>query len=1035
MTARIVMATLLAALDGDRLVLALVGQSTAQRMRGRRQMNKRQFPLALAIFFAFTLTGTAFSAQEEAAPTLTVLNFANRHPGDQWDWLSKGLADMLITDLSASKRLQLVERERMQAFFSEMALAEKGLVDPQTAVQMGRMLKAQLALFGSFLVEGDELRIEAHIVEVASGNLRRIEWATGKAENVFRLEKQLAEQILRRLDMPLTDEERERLQRFSTLKVDAAAAYYRAFDSYDSGKYPDALGWFRLACRRDAQYLEARFRVGEMYYSLGEPHHALVEFRRVADSSEESPYSPVAAYLYAKIKDQRLGLPAAEDYMAVARRFPGTIPSALSAYRAGQLYQQARQREKAYEAYLTFDELMDTCAAKEVLRTAGSFRKDRVLKTHLYELRFARSRARDYYYAWLASEARVGRRPERVPPWALFFTKETTRYTDMDFSRSACINIDSRDSLSRGNGYLGPDGRFLLVASPGMEFGSVKVVLRPAANQPELTATGRAKRRAVPYADLSLSQPWRGRFASDAHRAAAEAFNLNGEDYFWTNRRLRVERPEEKVFQHNMPPGCAAVRLVIRLRCGLVFASFDVETTLRPFDPTAPSAGKEALAATLSPRAPTWQVHAASLHPEPAAGLVMAFADKHIGSGLLSATQHQSADLWLTRLIAQKAAFEPSRPFPFNASYDDYDPSLTRDPNGRWWLVFVSRRSLTTGSDLFISWSADGRRWEFPRKIQLDFSEEKVRLFERYKAITSGGDKAAKRAQERAARRFGPTRYYRYPQLLVDREGRFWTVFTIGNELYVTNSPDGVTWRPPVSLGVFPSAKQSISICQGRDGHLLVACYAMRRGLYPSPNPKRAERFYAAGEQAVFLADISSELTYPTSTFQKQTRPAFNFWAPDHKDLHVFAGRDGQTILVYRRFAQRKVMRKGVPHWQRLKDASIYVCTSRDLKNWQTYRLAARWPADFPRADWYNLLRPMAAALDGHRLVLALVGQSTTLPVDVRDLARELVPENLQQPVVDEQGNRLPGTAWVVIPEKDLVTRGLTYPEGAEAQE
>ena len=315
--------------------------------------------------------------------------------------------------------------------------------------------------------------------------------------------------------------------------------------------------------------------------------------------------------------------------------------------------------------------------------------------------------------------------------------------------------------------------------------------------------------------------------------------------------------------------------------------------------------------------------------------------------------------------------------------------------------------------------------------MQLAFSEEKVRLFEfeRYKAITSGGVRVVEHAQERVDRRFGPTRYYRYPRLLVDREDRFWMVFTIGGELYVTNSPDGVTWRPPVSLGVSPSARQSISICQGRDGHLLVACYATRRGLYPNPNPKRAERFYAAYKQAVFLADISPELTYPMSTFRDQTRPAFNFWAPDHKDLHVFAGRDGQTILVYRRFAQRKVMREGVPHWRPLTDSSIYVCTSRDLKNWSTYRLAARWPADFPQADWYNLRRPMAAALDGDRLVLALVGQSTTLPVDVRELARELVPENLQQPVVDEQGNHVPGTAWMVIPEKDLVIRGLSDPE------
>ena len=77
-----------------------------------------------ALLVALLLAAPAWGS-EQAHTRVAVLNFTNRNPGDGWDWLEKGLADMLITDLSASSRLRVVERERMQLLFEELELHRK----------------------------------------------------------------------------------------------------------------------------------------------------------------------------------------------------------------------------------------------------------------------------------------------------------------------------------------------------------------------------------------------------------------------------------------------------------------------------------------------------------------------------------------------------------------------------------------------------------------------------------------------------------------------------------------------------------------------------------------------------------------------------------------------------------------------------------------------------------------------------------------------------------------------------------------------
>jgi tetratricopeptide (TPR) repeat protein len=54
--------------------------------------------------------------------------------------LGLALADLLVTDLSQTDRLRVVDRLQVQALLDEVRLAETGLVDPATGARGGRLL-------------------------------------------------------------------------------------------------------------------------------------------------------------------------------------------------------------------------------------------------------------------------------------------------------------------------------------------------------------------------------------------------------------------------------------------------------------------------------------------------------------------------------------------------------------------------------------------------------------------------------------------------------------------------------------------------------------------------------------------------------------------------------------------------------------------------------------------------------------------------------------------------------------------------------
>jgi TolB-like protein len=184
-------------------------------------------------------------AQDKGQKTIAILYFENNSvvDKDKLDPLKKGLADMLITEMSKIKSLKVVERQRIQSVVEELNLGETDLVDKNTSQKMGKRLGAKVLLFGGFSnLFGDKLRIDARIVAVETGVTLKAEEETGDLDQFLPMLKSLVKKISDDLEVKLSKTEEDQLESAKEGKFSGYVTYAQALNLEDNGRKFEKLG-------------------------------------------------------------------------------------------------------------------------------------------------------------------------------------------------------------------------------------------------------------------------------------------------------------------------------------------------------------------------------------------------------------------------------------------------------------------------------------------------------------------------------------------------------------------------------------------------------------------------------------------------------------------------------------------------------------------------------------------------------------------------------------------------------------------------
>ncbi len=214
--------------------------------------------LTLRLLIPALLVGFSMPALASKAPTIAIAHFDNNSVNDEFKSLGKGIADMLITDLSAVGALQVVERARLTEVLKELELSKSAFVDTKTAQKLGKGLAAQFLMVGAFVVHNKTMRIDARIVAVETGKVVNSTKVEGATSDFFAMEKELVDAIVSTLELKLEFKDKAKLRRNQTQSFSAFWSYAQGIDAADAGDPAAAQKRFAEAISADPNYRAAK---------------------------------------------------------------------------------------------------------------------------------------------------------------------------------------------------------------------------------------------------------------------------------------------------------------------------------------------------------------------------------------------------------------------------------------------------------------------------------------------------------------------------------------------------------------------------------------------------------------------------------------------------------------------------------------------------------------------------------------------------------------------------------------------------------
>ncbi len=173
--------------------------------------------------------------------------------------LSRGLAELITTDLAYIRTLRLLERLQIGVLLDELKLGASDRADPATAARVGKLLRAERMVQGAVTIPPvgtGSVQLTASVVS-GSGVVRPVAPATGPFPRLLALEKQVVFGLAAQLGIQLTEAERQRILKEGPRNLAAFLAYSSGLEAMDGGDYAGAARHFGEATSADPSFRAA----------------------------------------------------------------------------------------------------------------------------------------------------------------------------------------------------------------------------------------------------------------------------------------------------------------------------------------------------------------------------------------------------------------------------------------------------------------------------------------------------------------------------------------------------------------------------------------------------------------------------------------------------------------------------------------------------------------------------------------------------------------------------------------------------------
>jgi ankyrin repeat protein len=194
-----------------------------------------------------------------------VLPFTNLSNDAEQEYFADGMTEDLITDISKVSGLFVIARN------SVFTYKGKAVKVRQVAEELG----VRYVMEGSVRRVGNQVRINAQLIDATTGGHVWADRYDGSLEDVFSMQDKITKSIVSALSITLVGQEDGNLARTKTINPDAYNAFLQGWEHYQRHNADDsakAVPYFEAAIQLDSQYAQAHAALAAVYWEVWDSH-------------------------------------------------------------------------------------------------------------------------------------------------------------------------------------------------------------------------------------------------------------------------------------------------------------------------------------------------------------------------------------------------------------------------------------------------------------------------------------------------------------------------------------------------------------------------------------------------------------------------------------------------------------------------------------------------------------------------------------------------------------------------------------------
>ncbi|MFH1688420.1 MAG: protein kinase [bacterium] len=191
---------------------------------------------------------------------LAILGFENKTNDPELDWLSAGLPEILLTDLTQGSTVNIISRTRVLDCLGGNPFSGQTEPTHEACMKAARSLGASTVLSGSYFKMGDKIRIDARLEDTKSGRIILAEKVVG--DDPFVLVDSLTAKIAESLHLTESERVGTEVASITSSSPEAYKHYILGMEEFAVNNTDEAVEHFERAIAIDSTFALPYMRIG-----------------------------------------------------------------------------------------------------------------------------------------------------------------------------------------------------------------------------------------------------------------------------------------------------------------------------------------------------------------------------------------------------------------------------------------------------------------------------------------------------------------------------------------------------------------------------------------------------------------------------------------------------------------------------------------------------------------------------------------------------------------------------------------------------